>query len=184
MVESCFEHIPKLVLHEGQTIKGKNGNITNFSFEKSDFPLIKLETNTTTYIKTQELSSKDLVKCFLQIGINQNENLSTNIENCLPKNLNNILKELYKRFFIPLYIPLLMTLPLLLLITSKENLNYSRVKVFTFCFGLLVIIFSETSIRLISNTVHKNYSILIVPIIIFLFLYAFYLKNFIFIKEK
>ena len=144
-------NIPKLVLHEGQTIKGKNGNITNFSFERSDFPLIKLETNTTTYIKTQELSSKDLVKCFLQIGINQNENLSTNIENCLPKNLNNILKELYKRFFIPLYIPLLMTLPLLLLITSKENLNYSRVKVFTFCFGLLVIIFSETSIRLISN---------------------------------
>ena len=177
-------NIPKLVLHEGQTIKGKNGNITNFSFEKSDFPLIKLETNTTTYIKTQELSSKDLVKCFLQIGINQNENLSINIENCLPKNLNNILKELYKRFFIPLYIPLLMTLPLLLLITSKENLNYSRVKVFTFCFGLLVIIFSETSIRLISNTIHKNYSILIVPIIIFLFLYAFYLKNFIFIKEK
>ena len=77
-----------------------------------------------------------------------------------------------------------MTLPLLLLITSKENLNYSRVKVFTFCFGLLVIIFSETSIRLISNTIHKNYSILIVPIIIFLFLYTFYLKNFIFIKEK
>ena len=179
-----ISNIPILVLHEGQTIKGKNGNITNFSFEKSDFPLIKLETNTTTYIKTQELSSKDLVKCFLQIGINQNENLSINIENCLPQNLNNILKELYKRFFIPLYIPLLMTLPLLLLITSKENLNYSRVKVFTFCFGLLIIIFSETSIRLISNTIHKNYSILIVPIIIFLFLYAFYLKNFIFIKEK
>ena len=174
--------IKGVTIYSGE--KDENGNITNFSFEKSDFPLIKLETNTTTYIKTQELSSKDLVKCFLQIGINQNENLSTNIENCLPKNLNNILKELYKRFFIPLYIPLLMTLPLLLLITSKENLNYSRVKVFTFCFGLLVIIFSETSIRLISNTVHKNYSILIVPIIIFLFLYAFYLKNFIFIKEK
>ena len=179
-----ISNIPILVLHEGQTIKGKNGNITNFSFEKSDFPLIKLETNTTTYIKTQELSSKDLVKCFLQIGINQNENLSINIENCLPQNLNNILKELYKRFFIPLYIPLLMTLPLLLLITSKENLNYSRVKVFTFCFGLLIIIFSETSIRLISNTIHKNYSIIILPIIIFLFLYAFYLKNFIFIKKK
>ena len=176
--------IPILVLHEGQTIKGKDGNITNFSFERSDFPLSKLETNTTTYKKTQEISSQDLIECFLQIGIKKSEDLNIKIENCLTKNLNNILKELYKRFFIPLYIPLLMMLPLILLITSKENLNYSRVRLFTFCIGLLVIVFSETSIRLISNTIYKNYSIITMPIIILLLLYIFYLKKFIFIKKK
>ena len=179
-----INNLPILVLHEGQTIKSKNGNITNFSFERSDFPLSKLETNTTTYKKTQEISSQDLVRCFLLIGIKKNENLDNNIENCLSSNLNNILKELYKRFFIPLYIPLLMMLPLILLITSKENLNYSRVRLITFCIGLLVIVFSETSIRLISNTIHKNYSIITMPIIILVLLYLFYLRKFIFIKKK
>ncbi len=77
-----------------------------------------------------------------------------------------------------------MMLPLILLITSKENLNYSRVRLITFCIGLLVIVFSETSIRLISNTIHKNYSIITMPIIILVLLYLFYLRKFIFIKKK
>ena len=34
--------------------------ITNFSFSKSDFNLANLETNTTTYVKTQEISTKKL----------------------------------------------------------------------------------------------------------------------------
>ena len=55
-----------LVLHDGQTITGKNEKITNFSFKKSDFPLKNLETNTTTYKKTQEMSSIDLLNAFIQ----------------------------------------------------------------------------------------------------------------------
>ena len=176
--------ISVLILHEGQTIKGNNRKITNFSFEKSDFPLNKLETNTTTYKKTQEISSKDLVKCFLLIYQNKIDSVNNKIENCLSTNLNNILKEIYKRFFIPLYIPLLMIIPLLLIITSKENLNYSKVRFMTFVLGLIVIIFSETSIRLISNTIYKNYSIILAPIFILLFLYLFYLKKFIFIRPQ
>ena len=177
-------NIPILVLLDGQTIKGKDNKVTNFSFERSDFPLSKLETNTTTYKKTQEISSEDLIKCFFLIQKTKNKNSEIKIENCLPNNFNNILKELYKRFFIPLYIPLLMILPLLLLITSKENLNFSKVRLITFLAGLFIIVFSETSIRLISDTIHKNYSILIIPIIILLILYLFYLKKFIFIKAK
>ena len=49
-----------LELFDGQSINGKNNKITNFSFKKSQLPLTKLETNTTTYKKTQELSSYDL----------------------------------------------------------------------------------------------------------------------------
>ena len=46
-----------LVLYEGATITSKNKEITNISFSKSDFSLSNLETNTTTYKKTQEISS-------------------------------------------------------------------------------------------------------------------------------
>ena len=52
-----FNRMPVLVLYDGATITGKNDKITNFSFSKSNFPLNNFKTNTTTYKKTQELSS-------------------------------------------------------------------------------------------------------------------------------
>ncbi|MDC6478201.1 LptF/LptG family permease, partial [Candidatus Pelagibacter sp.] len=112
-----INNIPILVLFDGATITGKNDDVTNFSFSKSDFPLDSLETNTTTYTKTQELSTFKLGKCFYYLF---NSNVSkriitiTNIENCSAENLGNILKELYKRIVIPFYIPILMLVPFLL----------------------------------------------------------------------
>ena len=75
------------------------------------------------------------------------------------------LKELHKRFFIPLYVPLLMLIPFLLITSSKENLNYAKIRLLTFLIGLVVIIFSETTIRLISETLTKNYFIIVFPIV-------------------
>ena len=101
-----FNNKPVLVLYDGATITGKNDKITNFSFSKSDFPLSNFKSNTTTYKKTQELSSFELFKCFIFLEINKKTE-DIKIENCLVQNLHNIYKELYKRFLIPIYIPLL-----------------------------------------------------------------------------
>ena len=54
---------PILVLFEGATITSKDNNVTNISFSNSDFSLSNLETNTTTYKKTQEISSLKLGEC-------------------------------------------------------------------------------------------------------------------------
>ena len=171
-------NIPILVLHDGETITGKKNEITNFSFSKSDFALNSFETNTTTYKKTQELSTLSLFRCISKIYDTKNVNkIIFNIENCSYQNKNNIYKEIYKRTIIPLYIPLLMLLPLLLIISSKESLNYSKLKLSTF-FGLFLIIFSETTIRLISEILLKNLGISILPILIFLILYFLFLKKF------
>ena len=62
-----FNGVPVLVLFNGETITEKNNELTNFSFTKSDFPLNNYETNTTTYKKTQEISSLNLIKCINQI---------------------------------------------------------------------------------------------------------------------
>ena len=94
------------------------------------------------------------------------------------------MKELHKRFFIPLYVPLLMLIPFLLIISSKENLNYTKIRLLTFLIGLVVIIFSETTIRLISETLTKNYFIIVVPIVSLLILYLIFLNKFNFIKTK
>ena len=55
--------LPVLVLYEGSTITAKNKEYTNITFSKSDFVLSDFETNTTTYKKTQEISSNQLIKC-------------------------------------------------------------------------------------------------------------------------
>ena len=84
------------------------------------------------------------------------QKIDSNIKNCLPQNLNNIFKEIYKRLIIILYIPLLSIIPFLSPIVSKENLNYPKFKLYFF--RALIIILSETTIRLFQ----KYYLIILV----------------------
>ena len=171
-----FNKTTVLVLYDGATITGKNDKITNFSFSKSNFPLNNFKTNTITYKKTQELSSIQLFQCltFLQ---NEKETKESKIENCSKKNLHNIYKELYKRFLIPFYIPLLVLIPFLLTLSSKENSNYSKLKTITFLIGIILIILSETSIKLISATYLNNIMISLVPFLFLIFLYIIFVKK-------
>ena len=164
-----------LVLHEGETINFINNKITNFRFSKSDFNLKNLETNTTTYIKTQEVSTSKLIKCYLKLNNINFFSIDTNnvvIENCVLKNLNNVIKELYKRFIIPFYIPPLMLTILFLLLKSKENVNYFNYRIFIFLFGLSLIISSEMSLRFIKNGILENFKIFIIPLIIIVLIYS------------
>ena len=174
--------IPVLVLYEGSTITSKNNEVTNFSFSKSDFSLAKLESNTTTYKKTQEISSYKLIECIkIFYKFNKDEfRLKTKfIENCSIENMSNIFKEFYKRFIIPFYIPILCLIPFLLITSSKENLNYNKIRLATFLIGFFAIIFSETTIRFISNLYIQNIGIIISPILIFflIYFYLFYKFN-------
>ena len=92
------------------------------------------------------------------------------IINCNPQNKTNLLKELYKRLIVPLYIPVLMLIPYLLILSSKEKINYTKLKFVTFLIGMTTIIFSEGVIRFVSKNLYENLFIFISPIIIFSFL--------------
>ena len=172
-----IRNIPILVLYNGATITSKDGEVTNISFSKSDFSLSNIETNTTTYKKTQELSSIKLIKCiegFYKHKKTEFDLKNKYIENCSLQNIDNIFKEFYKRYFIPLYIPILSLIPFLLITSSKENIKYNRLRLFTFLIGLIIVIFSETTIRLITNVTVQNIGLIITPFII-LFIFYFYL---------
>ena len=171
-----FNNIPVLVLYDGATITGKNDKITNFSFSKSDFPLNNFKSNATTYKKTQELSSYKLFKCLK--FLNNKESISNDeIKNCTKKNQKNIYKEVYKRFLIPFYIPLLVLVPFLLILSSKESSSYSKLKTTTFLIGLFFIIFSETTIKIVSATYFKNLMISLIPFLLLIFLYLIFFKK-------
>ena len=172
---------PILVLNEGATITIKNDDVTNISFSKSDFSLANIDTNTTTYKKTQEISSQNLIICiknFYQLEKKMFEKKVKDIENCSYENIQNIIKEFYKRFLIPFYIPLLTLVPLLLITTSKENLNYNKLRVATFSLGLIIIIFSETTISFISKISIYDIGIMVIPLILISILYLFFFRQF------
>ena len=166
-----------LVLYEGETINVVNNKITNFKFSKSNFNLKNLKTNTTTYIKTQEVSSLKLFKCFLRLNNYRFFNIDTKdiiIENCKSENLNNIIKELYKRFIIPFYLPTLMLIILFLILRSKESIDYFNYRIFIFILGLLLIISSEMTLRFIHNDFLKNIKIFSLPLIIISCIYMIF----------
>ena len=170
---------PLLILYDGETITTKNNKITNFSFSKSDFSLNNLKTNTTTYIKMQEISTLDIIRCLDFIYELNLFNKFKKINRCSSANTKNFIKEFYKRLIIPFYIPILSLIPFLLLISSKENTNYFRIKFLIFLLGVIAVIFSETTIRLISNSYIDNFALLILPIFLILILYLFFIKKFI-----
>ena len=175
-----------LELYSGETISVIDNKITSFKFSKSDFNLSNLEDNTTTYKKTQEVATLDLIKCYhnlMNFNILQIDK-NFQVENCREENINNILKELYKRIIIPLYIPVLILISLLLIIKSKENINYTKYRFLIFLIGLSAIIISEMTIRFINEDFFKNLKIIVIPIFSLITLYLLFLFKFKFIKHS
>ena len=181
--EGKFKQIGKnqfLELNFGETISVINDKITNFKFKKTDFNLSNFEDNTTTYKKTQEVATLDLVKCYHNL---MNLNLlkidkNFEVENCRKDNVENIIKELYKRIIIPLYIPVLILISLMLIFKSKENINYSRYRMIIFLIGFSTIILSEMTIRLINQDLIKNIKFFMIPIILVVSIYLNYFVRF------
>ena len=170
-----------LTLFNGQNIKSKNNNIDSFTFSEFDFNLSSLQSNTTTYKKTQENSSISLISCFRNLNSDYKKNNQIlKIENCSIQNLSGISQELYKRMIIPLYIPTLVLAVLILIIISRGNLNYLKVKSLIFLLGIFIIVFSEMSLRFIVEDLNINLKIILIPIMTLIIFYSIlrYILNF------
>jgi lipopolysaccharide export system permease protein len=104
--------------------------------------------------------------------------------NCSLENLDNNFKELYKRFIIPFYIPVLILIALLIILKSKEDSGHNILKSITYIFGLIIIIFSETTIRFIDDNLLQNVKFSLIPLFLIIITYLFYSYNFIFKIRK
>ena len=162
-----------LVLYDGQTLNQNNNKITNFDFSKSDFGLGNMDSHLVTHPKMQEQSTISLIRCLQSILIKKNYN----IINCNQNNPINVYKALYKRLINPFYLPVLILISLLFVLTSKENLKYTKHKYLIFLFGLGLIILSESSLGYVSNNLQKNILILILPIILTFLIYIIFIHK-------
>ena len=168
-----------LKLYDGQTINYVNDKISKFNFQSSDFSLANLDASIIPVNKTQETSTLILISCLndlfkLNFSLLEGIDFKNSVHNCRENNLDNIFKELYKRFIIPFYLPILILISLLLIIKSKENVNYFQYRVIIFLIGLNGIIFSEITLKFIEVSLIKNIFIIFLPILIFTLFYLFF----------
>jgi lipopolysaccharide export system permease protein len=177
-----------LELYDGETINNINNKISKFSFAKSDFNLNDSESNSITYIKLQETPSQIIFACLnklfdTEIKFLQNIEIKDYPLNCKTSSLENIFEEIYRRLILPLYIPFLFLITSLLVLKSKEEKYFNSYKVFIFLFNFILILLTESSVKLISNELIKNLYLIISPIIMALIFIIFF--NYIFkIKLK
>ena len=164
-----------LILNNGETINSINNKLSNFNFTQSEISLAQLDSDIVKVDKIQETSTGDLIECldrnFNYNSLNKKLITTRKIQNCTIENLDNIYKEIYKRFIIPFYIPILILISTCLIIYSKESINYSRYRLVIFLIGLLTIIFSETTLKFIQNTFYLNIKLIIIPFFILSILY-------------
>ena len=167
-----------LELYDGKLINNNDGVITNFKFDKIDFNLNKYDSHTTTYPKIQEAPSYDLAKCLyydIKKKINEFDALYLR---CTPSSLDVIKQESLKRFYKPIYFPLLALLSCLLILKSKESKNYNSFKIYLFTIIFITLIISEVSLRYATINTFGMYFMLLFPILSFFTVYTYVITKF------
>ena len=164
-------------LYDGKVINNEKQKINIFEFDQIDFNLSDYNTKTILTPKIQELPSNQLLKCSLSFF---NIELAAKIKNftCKKTIQKEINQELLKRYYKPLYIPILGILCSFLLLLPKSNLNYNKNKKIIFLFTFLILILSEASLRYstVSNFTMALY--LAIPWISFILIYLiFYFRT-------
>ena len=167
-----------LVLYDGKTINNKNKKTSEFNFSKTDFNISNFSTHTTTYQKTQETSTKELVLCLLIINDFKkdiDDKIKNELNNCTLRNVVNIYKELYSRLIKPIYITFLVAVSLLLILKSKSDHAFKLQKFKVYILGFLSIVFLETSSKFISNDLIQNLFLSVLPFVLVLMIYFYFL---------
>ena len=167
-----------LSLNDGIIINyGQGKNLTSFNFEESNFNLSKYKTKTTITPKIQETKSSTIMKCLKNLNSNMSKKTLVDKLNCEKSFLKNLIQEIYKRTILPLYIPILCVIGSLVTLKSSNNYNFKNFKTKVFLSGIIVIIFSQVSINMVSINLQTGVATLCLPFILLLISYVIFLNK-------
>ncbi len=142
-----------LVLVEGSIQEErKDRKISILDFDKTTLDLSQYSKKTVDYYKFNEMFFLELVK---------RSNNKNDVQ------LSNIVGELNDRIVMPLFIPSLVLLACLLIITNKEIINNNFIKLIIFSYGILIIIISEILLDLSSKNINLSLFLYVCPSFIF-----------------
>ena len=161
-----------LILNDGNIINLDSKKTNIIKFNRSEFNLSRYTSKTTTYPKIQETSSNLLLQCINFLILKNSSNFEK-IFNCDEQNIDGVLKELYKRLGVPLYIFLIGLISSCLVLKTKSNNNFNLFQFLIFILGFSIIVASEISVQFINMSFINNILILLSPIIIGMLFYIF-----------
>ena len=167
----------KFKLFDGEVINKNKNEINVFKFDQIDFNLSDFTSSTILVPKIQELSSQKLFDCYFAIKKQTNINIKNNDFLCEEALEKNIKQELFKRFYKPLYIPVISLLSCFLIVLSKSNVGYKKNKYKTISLIFLILIISEASLRYSASSNITTNVYLLLPIIFFILTYYFLKKR-------
>ena len=167
-------------LFDGKVLNRDKFKVNIFEFEQIDFGLSNYSSNTILAPKIQETSSDQLYSCFVKLYSEEIINSQTKNFKCEKSVSDAINQELLKRFYKPLYIPILAIICCFLILVPKNNYKFNKNRAKVFLIGFLIIILSESSLRYSTSSNVALSFYLIAPWVIFFttYLYFYYkVKN-------
>ena len=162
-----------LELLDGNVININDFKTNNFSFDKIDFDLNQFGSKSTAYPKIQELNNKLLLKCLSYNSQDRANEMKSEILTCSKDSAKDIKVEIFKRFYSPLYLPLLSLIACMIFFISKENKKFMFYKYIIFLTGVITIVLSEISVKYVSSNIFGLYFFITIPLIATLSLYVF-----------
>lgn len=160
-------------LFNGKVINKEKQQINIFEFDQIDFNLSNFKSNTILVPKIQETSSIELLKCvtnnYLKKIIYYLITTERECKNNLKKKI--LYEELLKRFYKPIYIPIISILCCYLIVVPKSNFNYNKYKKIIFLITFLIIVISESSLRYSATSISTLFVYFSLPWFFFLFIY-------------
>jgi len=163
-----------LILNNGQIIQTNlKKETTTFNFEETQFDLSKYSSKTTKTPKIQELETIKLLKCTIYLLNNSVGEI--NIENltCEKSFLVNLIQELFKRIYLPFNIILMALTSSLLVLKSKNSLQYSTFKTIVFLIGVIFLIIPEILLNFTGANYKSNLLFILFPIFSYIGIYQY-----------
>ena len=163
-------------LYDGKVINKEKSKINVFKFDSIDFNLSKFSSNTIIVPKIQEISSISLLKCINSLFFKKvnSQNFIYNCEKSIAKEIN---QELLKRFYKPLYIPIIAILCCYLILIPKNNISYEKNKKMIFLTTFFILVLSEGSLRYSTSSNLSLILYLLIPWVIFSLFYLIFFQK-------
>ena len=164
-----------LNLNDGIIINSnKLENVAYFDFNETSINLGNYKTKTTVAPKIQEINSKILIKCFNNLFFKKQNEYKINNLNCNQSFLENVMQELYKRIFLPLYIPIISIIACFLILKSNINIGFKLFKIKIFLIGIFIITLSQISINTITLNIYSGIITILLPLFLFFMAYVLF----------
>ena len=187
------ENSKYLLLFDGKIINKDKKGTSIFNFQTSQFNLSKFTTKTTTYPKIQEIQTVLLLKCIITYEkairgiygwyyVDAVDEIFREITGerflmCKNSSIAAIKEEIFRRLFLPLYLPIIALLVSTLVLFSKDRFDYKRFKGKIFISVFFLIVLSEISTRYIGKEFFLSIIFTLFPIFLFCLSYLLIYKK-------